>query len=344
MFQYEKNSDDQMQERKQISIGNARVNKRIAPEQKEVRVVQKQIWEFKGLSNEVYEDGTYKEDIHQALSFFADMAKEIDLVLGEAYDEFMEGNFEDVDQGYLDNFLYCYDFYRNGGSLNLLAMAAGYVIENKVNNRISDWDGIELQNKNLIKGSRPDIVISCNGVFAVLDITASNNCGHILYKNGNWLNHNKIIYVAELLYPSIDFDTMQPIELTQEEQEMIEQRIQIRIENMTIWEMINKKNYNDNRKEIINALLMYEEWIYSGNAYLIANSRQGEILINNFALFGIQLKFQPVEDGFCILFDGVYDSWRVNWEIYSCEAMNRKAGFLIDRISRGKLIGMKSIT
>ena len=343
MFQYEKNSDDQMQERKQISIGNARVNKRIAPEQKEVRVVQKQIWEFKGLSNEVYEDGTYKEDIHQALSFFADMAKEIDLVLGEAYDEFMEGNFEDVDQGYLDNFLYCYDFYRNGGSLNLLAMAAGYVIENKVNNRISDWDGIELQNKNLIRGSRPDIVISCNGVFAVLDITASNNCGHILYKNGNWLNHNKIIYVAELLYPSIDFDTMQPIELTQEEQEMISQANQKNIENMMQWKEIVIENYSENRREIINSLILFKDYIYSGNAYFTANSRWGVSLINNFDLFGIQLKYQIVKDGFCILFDGVYDSRMVDWEKYSCIAMDQRAGFLIDHIRRGKLIGMKSI-
>ncbi|NEO80506.1 MAG: hypothetical protein F6J99_31550 [Moorea sp. SIO4G3] len=40
----------------------------------------------------------------------------------------------------------------------------------------------------------------------MVDITAQKSAGHILDKKGNWTGHANIPYVAESIYPSINFD------------------------------------------------------------------------------------------------------------------------------------------
>ncbi len=84
--------------------------------------------------------------------------------------------------------------------------AAGYIIESKVNNRLSGEADFNFQNSTLLPGTRPDITVDLGDEHtALIDITAGNSLGHIFNKKGNWANHGKIPYVSEAWYPSIDF-------------------------------------------------------------------------------------------------------------------------------------------
>ncbi|NEP26491.1 hypothetical protein [Moorena sp. SIO3I6] len=82
------------------------------------------------------------------------------------------------------------------------------MIEGKANVGIKALGSeFETQNTTLLKGTRPDVAIKLStGNYALVDITAQKSAGHILDKKGNWTGHANIPYVAESIYPSINFD------------------------------------------------------------------------------------------------------------------------------------------
>ncbi|MDR0892189.1 MAG: DUF4157 domain-containing protein, partial [Mediterranea sp.] len=168
------------------------------------------------------------------------IANEISNAVDSAFGEFMSGNYEGASED--KKLLYLrrkseYDEYKKTGKPYNMhpATSAGYVIEDKVNNKISSIQNIETQNVGLLKGSRPDIVIHTgikgeggNEILGLVDITAEKSIGHIFRKSGNWINHKNIIFVAEAYYPSINFDNMAEIVLTDEDRQYIDSIAEIK--------------------------------------------------------------------------------------------------------------------
>ncbi len=153
-------------------------------------------------------------------------AKLIDKQVDKAYEEFMGGNYKGASDAQIELYLLRKHQLDNGEKTMHPSTAAGYVIEGKVNSVIESWKGVSTQVTDALPGTRPDVSIDLgDGVFALVDITASNSAGHILNKKGNWLNHKNIPVVIESVYPSIDFSTMKKIKLSAEQLEQVHKRI-----------------------------------------------------------------------------------------------------------------------
>ncbi len=215
---------------------------------------------------------------------FENFANIIDGILDGAYQEFVHGDFSGASKKYIN--LYCLrkKHFDEGVKDMHPSTAAGYVIESKVNDKICGWQGVELQATGMLKGTRPDIVLSDgNGSYGLLDITASDSTGHIFMKKGNWIRHENIIYVAELIYPSINFKTMEAITLTEEQEEAIRQNAETKRAEYEKWIDSCKENLYNNQGCILITLNMAH--------YILGRliDRQKDRLIEKFQEFGIAL-------------------------------------------------------
>ncbi len=268
-----------------------------------------------------------------------DRAEQIDNILQQAYQEFIANDFEDASDGYVITYALRKNHYDEGVQDMHPSTAAGYVIESKVNNRITraGIKGVSLQNTGLLKGTRPDIVLeNDNNKYGLLDITASNNTGHVLLKKGNWTGHKNIIYVAELIYPSIDFKNMRAIELTEEQEAQFSRYANERQNALQEWKDSCENNFLENRKRILDALNNQNIILYP------ATPRQIETLYSNFGQFGIQLillygqKIQGQEiDNFSL------DDHALQY--YSETSMNDKAQKILNAISSRTVVGMGAV-
>ncbi len=99
--------------------------------------------------------------------------------------------------------------YIFGQSLIHPSASGGYIIEDIVSNRVAP--GVHVQNTPRdLNGSRPDFMVELGHYkgkenYALVDATADKSVGHILKKAGGWTGHQHYPYVAETLYPSLDF-------------------------------------------------------------------------------------------------------------------------------------------
>jgi hypothetical protein len=135
-------------------------------------------------------------------------ARIVDGAVETAFSEFKKGDLAGASDAQKALYLMRKRQYDQGDKGMHPSTAAGYIIEGKVNNKLTKHagEGFDLQDAHLLKGTRPDIVFSLPGdQKGLVDITASNSVGHIFKKKGNWTNHVNIPYVAESIYTSIDF-------------------------------------------------------------------------------------------------------------------------------------------
>lgn len=141
--------------------------------------------------------------------------QEVDAAVDGAYDkvaqQLKDGEVEQLDGVSNRRFAYwvagMQDKY---GPVNLKAAATGYIIEDHATSGFSDDPMVDLQVTGELRNTRPDVVVrdSSQGLFGVtgyLDITSTGDAGHIFDKEGNW---GRRPYVAESLYPSIDFSDL----------------------------------------------------------------------------------------------------------------------------------------
>lgn len=265
---------------------------------------------------------------------FEARAVEIDVLVQKAHRELLEGNLS----GANDNYITLYqkrksDFEKNKNSI-YPAMAAGYVIESKVNNQIYNMPGVELQVTTWLKGTRPDIVLfNNNGHQALLDITAAKSAGHIFNKRGNWTGHKDIIYVAELVYPSIDFNLMEAIQLSAEDE--------ARLNNIT---SLKQAEAEEQLEIYTNCLIAYRQqiWDAMSSGYPFSGdctTRQQETLQDNFALFGLQIP--PSNIITLIPMPNFVEDLKLRR--YSLFTMHEYKQKLLKHIRRHSLIGMGSL-
>ncbi|WP_293073528.1 DUF4157 domain-containing protein [Moorena sp. SIO4A5] len=135
-------------------------------------------------------------------------AEKVDNEVEKAFDEFIKGNYDGASEAQKLIYFRRKQEYEDGKKVIHPSTAAGYVIEGKANVGIKALGSeFETQNTTLLKGTRPDVAIKLStGNYALVDITAQKSAGHILDKKGNWTGHANIPYVAESIYPSINFD------------------------------------------------------------------------------------------------------------------------------------------
>jgi hypothetical protein len=101
--------------------------------------------------------------------------------------------------------------YQNGVSSMHPATAAGYAIEEYVTEKAKSVSGVKAQAIVAgMRGTRPDLVYELTDrTLALIDITSTKQAGHILLKKGNWTKDKiNVSYVAEVLYPSLDFNDL----------------------------------------------------------------------------------------------------------------------------------------
>lgn len=134
-------------------------------------------------------------------------AKRVSDEVDTAHEELLEGDVADATEKFQSLYLLRLKEYKEGKKTMHPSTAAGYIVESKVTKRLSGLANFDFQNAKLMKGTRPDVVITLkSGNKALIDITASGSLTHIFNKKGNWTNHTAIPYVAEAWYPTIDFD------------------------------------------------------------------------------------------------------------------------------------------
>jgi hypothetical protein len=191
------------------------------------------------------------------------IADKIDALVTESYNEFIGGNYDGASEA--QTLLYKqrkreFDVAKSEGRASAMhpSTSAGYVIEGKANAKIiGALSGVQLQVSDLMSGTRPDIVFKIpeSEVIGLVDITASNSGGHIFNKKGNWTGHQDIIYVSESIYPSINFESMSPIMLSEDDLRKIhekgEQKRLMMRETYDAWADIFNKAQNS-AKNLIN--------------------------------------------------------------------------------------------
>jgi len=111
--------------------------------------------------------------------------------------------------------------------VSLKAAATGYIIEDHATAGFASDPMVSLQVTGDLKNSRPDVVVRdpSKGFFGTtgyLDITSTGDAGHIFDKEGNWGNRP---YVAESLYPSLDFSNLSagPLEIDEDTLKKVEE-------------------------------------------------------------------------------------------------------------------------
>lgn len=174
------------------------------------------------------------------------IAKTISGHVDKAYTELNAGNYDGASDKQKSLYILRLNEYNNGEKTMHPSTAAGYVIEGKVNNKIKGHSQVDLQGTDMMKGTRPDIVINLtSGNYALVDITAQNSLGHIFNKKGNWTNHDNIPYVAEAWYPSIDFSDKKVTKLTKAQ---IEEASKMAQERKDVAELASKEFFEGRLK------------------------------------------------------------------------------------------------
>lgn len=189
----------------------------------------------------------------------APKVKEVDKIVETAYQEFMQGNYTGASKAKIDLYKLRKHQYDTGDKTMHPSTAAGYVIEGKVNSKLAGIDGINLQDHGILPNTIPDVSIEArSGNKALVDITASNSAGHILAKKGNWTNHVNIPVVAESLYPSIDFSNMMEQELSDEDLQIINERVAYDREMQELMEAqmeaAKKEQFLERQKEVMDLI------------------------------------------------------------------------------------------
>lgn len=275
-------------------------------------------------------------------SDFDKTAKRISELVQKAYEELIAGNLAGAGENYILNYKRRLGEFKSRNPTIHPSVAAGYVIESKVNNKIQDIDWgnhrVTLQDHSLIRGSIPDISIrNSNEHYALLDITASNSAGHIFDKKGNWLNHDNIVYVAELIYPSIDFTMMKPMTLTPEEQERLERFTFLKQQEEEEWQKFCQEDLLAHHDAIAAAIAKAKTNGYP--FYGKCSKRQWSSLQYNFALFGF--KIYRINYAIYIKTKGNFLQ-TTNYERYSPTDMLQYRNELIKHIKNLELAGMRS--
>ena len=223
----------------------------------------------------------------------AKLAGQIDGCVDEAFDEFIKGDYSNASDA--QRLLYLrrkmeYDYakmYNTSYSMHP-STAAGYVIEGKANDKIKKKvPQAEIQVTDLLKGTRPDIYFKAKSdATGLVDITAQNSIGHIFKKSGNWLGQKNIVYVAESWYPSIDFDKMQPVKLSVEDQQNLvnaaEDKKLLLQETWDYW----RERFESEQKSIKNLI----EWDFNKNNVepFKGTERQASGVANKFKVVGLK--------------------------------------------------------
>ena len=233
---------------------------------------------------------TYKPKHHNPLSGTPieqealDAAFKVDQVVQEAYREFIKGDYQGASDAQIDLYILRLSEYQDNKKTMHPSTAAGYVIEGKANEKIKRL-GYNIQQVGDIKGSRPDVTIPLsNGQKALVDITSEKSIGHIFNKAGNWTNHVDIPYVAESLYPSINFeDPSKTAQLTPEEREKASQLATKRQEDLELAnrELLEQRQekYTQLQNEIKDMWQDLYDMAFSKkkNLTVTAASRQGKL-------------------------------------------------------------------
>jgi hypothetical protein len=201
----------------------------------------------------------------------------IDELVDKSYQEFMQGDYSGASAAQIA--LYKrrkseFDKAKASGEKYQMhpSTAAGYVIEGKANSKIlAQLSNVRLQVADVMQGTRPDIQfqIPDKAIYGLVDITASSSAGHIFSKKGNWINQGNIIHVSESVYPSIDFESMSPITLSDEDLQQIkahaEEKALLAAEFFEFW----FERYAEVQNHVLQALETYNnnnEKPFSGTA------------------------------------------------------------------------------
>ena len=333
MFQYQKEIGKQEEaKQKPVNTGLVQKNERIGLDQPNVRVVQRKVEVFKPENDKKYWTDKQNE--------FDKRAHEIDVQVQNAAEEFLEGNIEGASEGTKSHYIDLkYIFDTEGKSLGLAA-AAGCVIESIVNKKIESWPGVYLQVKDILNGSIPDIVVGDPyGICGLLDITASNSAGHILDKMGDWTGHERMVYVAELLYDSIDFSKMERITLTEDDKKEIRKRLEDKRTEMTYREKIFEHTLLYNQSIIIESLVNNDTYPLK-----IWHDRHWLTIESNFNHFYMDILPEVYEDRkeFRIKVEKTTCPNNLIYNHYSCDEMYWKTKALIQYINNRSLFGMPS--
>lgn len=259
-------------------------------------------------------------------------ARQIDQEVNTAYYELLHNNFSDASKRHCSIYIERLSHYQQTGDLTLLAAAAGYVIESKVNKRIRNWYGVSLQVHDILKNTIPDIQLSnSTGLHALLDITAERRQGHIQEKPGHWTGQQNIIYVAELTYPSINFNNMSRIELTPEEREFLNDRAVRREAEEQAARALCIQDFIRHHNAIKDVI---------GSEYILAGwptERQQFIIQYNFQLFGFNASIEGLK---LKISDLNIDFAKLSFDNYSPFSMMQNKDVLIACIRQGQLNGM----
>ncbi|GET37588.1 eCIS core domain-containing protein [Microseira wollei] len=173
-------------------------------------------------------------------------AAQVDGLVEKAFDEFKNGDYTGASDAQIALYIKRkFEFDQGKGNMHP-STAAGYVIEGKANRGIQAL-GFITQGTDVMAGTRPDVVIPLlSNNQALVDITASNSIGHIFSKKGNWTGHKNIPYVAESVYPSINFtDVTATAALSQEQ---INTAIRL-VEEQKIADELALKEWADQQQE-----------------------------------------------------------------------------------------------
>lgn len=336
MFQYQKEIGKQEEaKQKPVNTGLVQKNERIGLDQPNVRVVQKKVAVFKPLED--------KDNWTDEQNKFDKRAHEIDVEVQDAVNRLRSGEDNEIKEAnrhYVRRYKELKSQYDESGISSGLAAAAGYVIESIVSSRIKYDTDVQLQVTGLVDQSRPDIVLGDPKVqCALLDITSSNNVGHIFDKKGNWTGHRNITYVAELLYPSIDFSTMGPIILTEDDKKEIRKRLEDKRTEMTYREKIFEHTLLYNQSIIIESLVNNDTYPLK-----IWHDRHWLTIESNFNHFYMDILPEVYEDRkeFRIKVEKTTCPNNLIYNHYSCDEMYWKTKALIQYINNRSLFGMPS--
>ena len=218
----------------------------------------------------------------------------IDELVEQSYEEFMKDDYTGASAAQIAlykrrKFEFDQAKKTNGKYEMHPSTAAGYVIEGKANTKIrAQLSNVNLQVSDVMQGTRPDIQfqIPDKAIYGLVDITASNSAGHIFSKKGNWLNHQDIIHVSESVYPSINFESMNPITLSEEDIQQIkahaEEKSLLAAENFEYW----SEKYAEAQTRVTRALETYNN---TNTKPFSGTSTQVMRLMNDFAEVGVSV-------------------------------------------------------
>ena len=210
-----------------------------------------------------------KNDVPEDYEGVDDKVREVDGAVDDAYrvvaEQLKESKPKQLDGVSDRRFSHWVDVLGQFGASNRKAAATGYIIEDHATVGFASDPMVTVQVTGELKNSRPDVVVRdpTKGFFGTtgyLDITSTGDAGHIFDKEGNW---GKRPYVAESLYPSLDFSNLSegPLEVDEETLKKVEQwrlqRAQRRWKQVKKAYESRKKTFESRQDLLVNKL---ENW------------------------------------------------------------------------------------